>query len=297
METNSYESKIDVRIIVSGLDIAQLVSKVVNNLHLEENYNIVVTSIIPTTELEMAHKVASGADIILIGGYGHDEDFNMLFNDLKTDFNNIGLFDYNNIIIEDESIDLDLAEREILNSIIKSTLSYSLNLINIHTLENKLMKVTHNYNNLLDDYNKLIKENEVLSQENKDLYADIDEIKSDFSSFKLRYEDIHTKDILEIFNLEELWVETFGENILDSKKIVIATNKFRPDDIIVGQGYIGAESRQKAIEWLKIIRTALIFVEDNEEELKKDLTANQETKPPEVRDDYEIPSNFENFWD
>lgn len=297
METDSYESKIDVRIIVSGLDIAQLVSKVVNNIHLEENYNIVVTSIIPTTELEIARKVATGADIILIGGYGHDENFNILFNDLKTDFNNIGLFDYNNIIIEDESIDMDLAEKEILNSIIRSTLSYSLNLINIHSLENKLVKVTHNYNNLLDDYNKLIKENEVLSQENKDLYENIDEIKSDFSSFRMRYEDIYTKSILEIFNLDELWTEAFGENIINLEKVVIATNKFKPDNIIVGQGYIGAESRQKAIEWLKIIRTALIFVEDNEDELKNDLTTNQKTKPPEVRDDYEIPNNFENFWD
>ena len=152
METQNHESKIDVRIIVGGLDIAQLVSKAVNNIQLENDYNIIVSSIIPTVELSIVKKVANGADILLIGGYGHDETYNILYNELKTDFNHIGLFDYNNIIIEDESIDFKLAEKEILNSIIKSTLSYSLNLINIHTLENKLMKVTHNYNNLLDDY-------------------------------------------------------------------------------------------------------------------------------------------------
>ena len=123
METDNYESKIDVRIIVSGLDIAQLVSKVVNNIQLENNYNIIVSSIIPTTDAEIAKKVASGADIILIGSYGPDENYNLLFNDLKTDFNNIGLFDYNNIIIEDESIDFELAEKELLNSIVKSTLA------------------------------------------------------------------------------------------------------------------------------------------------------------------------------
>ncbi|MBR1610954.1 MAG: hypothetical protein IJ672_05655, partial [Methanobrevibacter sp.] len=172
MESEAHESKIDVRIIVSGLDIAQLVSKAVNNIQLESDYNIVVSSIIPTMELSIVKKVASGADILLIGGYGHDETYNILFNELKTDFNHIGLFDYNNLIVEDESIDFRLAEKEILNSIIKSTLSYSLNLINIHTLENKLMKVTHNYNNLLDDYNQVIKEQEVLSQENKELIED-----------------------------------------------------------------------------------------------------------------------------
>jgi len=297
MESNAHESKIDVRIIVGGLDIAQLVSKAVNNIQLENDYNIIVSSIIPTVELSIVKKVANGADILLIGGYGNDETYNILFNELKTDFNHIGLFDYNNIIVEDESIDFKLAEKEILNSIIKSTLSYSLNLINIHTLENKLMKVTHNYNNLLDDYNQVIKEQEVLTRENNDLREDIEEIKSDYSAFKLRYEDIYSKEILELFNLNELWQETFRQDLTDEKRIVIATNKFKPDNIIVGQGYVAAESRAKAIEWLNIVRTALIFVDDNEDDLKKDLGPNEETKPPEVIDDYDIPNNFENFWD
>ena len=133
MENNNNVSKIDVRIIVSNLDIAGLVSKAVDNIQLERDYNIVVSSIIPTTDFEIAKKVAEGADIILIGGYGQDENYNLLFNDLKTDFNHIGLFDYNNVLYENEDINQELAQKEILNSIIKSTLSYSLNLINIHT--------------------------------------------------------------------------------------------------------------------------------------------------------------------
>lgn len=297
MENETHETKIDVRIIVSGLDIAQLVSKAVNNIQLERDYNIIVSSIIPTVELDIVKKVANGADILLIGGYGHDETYNILFNELKTDFNNIGLFDYNAIIIEDESIDFKLAEKEILNSIIKSTLSYSLNLINIHSLENKLMEVTHNYNNLLDDYNQSLKEGEVLNQENKELREDISNLKEDFNAFKLRYEDIYSKEILEIFNLDELWQETFGQELNDEERVVIATNKFRPEDIIVGQGYIAAQSKLKAIEWLKIVRTALIFVDDNSDDLIRDLTPNNEPKIPEVRDDYEISNTFENFWD
>ena len=116
MENENHESKIDVRIVVQGLDIAQMVSKAVGNIQLERDYNIIVSSIIPTTELNVVKKVAKGADIILIGSYGRDETYNVLYNELKTDFNNIGLFDYNNIIIEDESIDFNLAQKEILNS-------------------------------------------------------------------------------------------------------------------------------------------------------------------------------------
>lgn len=297
MEPETHESKIDVRIIVGGLDIAQLVSKAVNNIQLENDYNIIVSSIIPTVELDIVKKVATGADILLIGGYGHDETYNILFNELKTDFNHIGLFDYNSVIIEDGSIDFKLAEKEILNSIIKSTLSYSLNLINIHTLENKLMQVTHNYNNLLDDYNQVNKEQEVLTRENKELREDLDAVRTDFSSFKQRYEDIYSKDILEIFSLYELWQDTFYQDLTDEERIVVATNKFKPDNIIVGQGYIAAESREKAVEWLNIVRTALIFVDENEDDLKRELNSNSETRPPEVRDDYEIPNTFENFWE
>ena len=293
MDNENHESKIDVRIIVQGLDIAQIVSKAVDNIQLERDYNIVVSSIIPTTELSIVKKVASGADILLIGSYGHDETFNILFNELKTDFNHIGLFDYNNIIIEDESMDFKLAQKEILNSIIKSTLSYSLNLINIHTLENKLMKVTHNYNNLLDDYNKLIKENEILSQQNNDLIQDLNELKEDYSAFKLRYKDIYSRNIIEIFSLDELWKEVFSQDLKDPDKIVIATDNFKPENIIVGQEFICAESKEKAIEWLKIVKTALIFVENNEG-LKKDSV---EENIPEVKQDYDIPDNFENFWD
>lgn len=297
MENETHESKIDVRIVVQGLDIAQMVSKAVGNIQLERDYNIIVSSIIPTTELSIVKKVAKGADIILIGSYGRDETYNVLYNELKTDFNNIGLFDYNNIIIEDESIDFNLAQKEILNSIIKSTLSYSLNLINIHTLENKLMKVTHNYNNLLDDYNQVTKENEIISRENKELLEDVDNIKSEFSAFKLRYEDIYSRNILEVFELNELWQDTFRQELNDEEQIVIATNNFKPNNIIVGQGYIAAQSKQDAIDWLKIIRTALIFIEENEEDLKQDLEEVKESKPPEVLDDYEIPNSFENFWE
>ena len=159
------------------------------------------------------------------------------------------------------------------------------------------MKVTHNYNSLLDDYNQVIKEQDVLTQENKELREDIDAIRSDFSAFKLRYEDIYSRDILEIFNLNDLWQEIFHQDLNDEERIVIATNKFRPDNIIVGQGYIAAESRQKAIEWLNIVRTALIFVDENASELVKELSEDEESKPPEVIDDYEIPNTFENFWD
>ena len=84
---------------------------------------------------------------------------------------------------------------------------------------------------------------------------------------------------------------------VDDERIVIATNKFKPDNILVGQGFIAAQSRNQAIEWLKIIKTALIFVDDNKEELNEELSSKRRNKNPEVRDDYDMPNTFENFWE
>ena len=287
MQDESQESKIGVRIIVSNLDIAHYVSKAINNIQLENDYNIIISSIIPTVDRSIVRKVATGGDIILIGGYGNDENYNFLFNDLKTDFNHVGLFNYNNITDEDESFDYNLIYKEILNSIIRSTLSYSLNLINIHTLENKLIEVKHNYNNLLDDYNEIIREHETTSSQNKELQREIDEVKADFKAFKLRYDDIYSKDILEIFNLEQLWQETFHQELNDEARIIQATNKFKPDNIIIGQGYIAAESHKKAVEWLNIVRTALIFVDDE----------NDADESSEFDEEYGDTNNYGNFWD
>ena len=295
MQNNAHESKIDIRIIVSGMDIAQIVSKAVNNIQLEQDYNIIVSSIIPTVELSIVKKVVQGADILLIGGYGSDETYNILFNELKTDFNQIGLFDYTNIIV-DEEFDSTLAQEEILNSIVKSTLSFSLNLINIHSLETKLMKVTNDYNSLLESHDQLIKENEVLCQENTGLIEDIKEIKDEYNEFKVQYSDIYSKQILEVFELENLWQETFNQVLSDEERIVLATDKFTPDNIIVGQGFIAAQSKKDAVEWLKIIKTALIFIDDNSDDLKN----NDDVEKDEVsneKDDYDISNTFENFWD
>ena len=159
------------------------------------------------------------------------------------------------------------------------------------------MEVTRNFNSLLDDYNQAIKENEILTQENNELREDISEVQSDFNEFKLRYEGIYSKDILEIFSLYDMWQDTFRQDLKDEERVVIATDKFKPDNIIVGQGYIAAESKSKAIEWLKIVRTALIFVDESSDDLVKELTPDSEPKVPEVRDDYDISNTFENFWD
>lgn len=253
--------KVDVRIIVSNLNISEVISKAIINANLE-SYNVIVSSIIPTNDLEIAKKVANGADIILIGDYGESENFSILYNDLKNDFNHVALLNYNNIVNETESFDVKLAEKEIFNAIIKATLSYSLNLIDVHTLESKVVEITRKYNSLLDDYNELVNDNNQSKLEYSQLKKDHENLKIEFDEFKVKYENIYNKDILEVFKIKDLWFELFDERNFDLDRVIEASEMSKPENIIVGQDYIAAESRQSACEWLKIVRTALLFINE-----------------------------------
>lgn len=301
--SNSSVSKVDVRLIVSGPEMAELVSKSIHNVNLEADYNIVLSSIIPTTDFDIVKKVTNGADIILIGGAGHDETYNVFSSELKDEFNHVGLFNYNNIIDDNNNFDFDAARDEILNAIIRAGLTYSLNIVNIHNLENKLLNLTNKYNNLLDDYNQLIEENKVNIQHNHDLEDEvsnledtISNLKSNFSTFKARFEDIHKKDILEIFDLYELWSDLFNEELKNENKIVLATNKFKPDEIIIGQGYIGARDKQSAIEWLKIVKASLILLDNDGSSLKSELD-NLDDENLENDSGMDISNTIGNFFD
>ncbi|MDL2246531.1 hypothetical protein LJB96_02825, partial [Methanobrevibacter sp. OttesenSCG-928-K11] len=278
---NNEKHKIDVRIVVSSLEFAEPIAKSINNIDFEENYNIIISSIIPTFESEIVKNTTKGADIILIGAYDQDNNYHLLFNELKNDFNHIELFNFSNIEFDNSS----LIEEEIKNCIIKAGLSYSLNIIETHSIKDKLQDVTDKYNALLTSNDETLQENHKLSKDNiylkeeiTRLQSNLDDIKSEFSNFKTKFNDIHTKNMLEFFNITELWMETFNEQLINEEKITIATNKFKPEDIIVGQGFIGANSKNIAIDWLKIIKTALIFLEDSEEELKEELNITEPTQ-------------------
>ena len=57
---------IDVRIIVEGASDVENVSRALQNIALGAEYHITISSIIPTTNTEIAKKAVNGADIVLI---------------------------------------------------------------------------------------------------------------------------------------------------------------------------------------------------------------------------------------
>lgn len=302
MDENS-SKKIDLRIIVPSSKFGEAISKSINNFDFENKYNIIISSLIPTFNPNIVKSTTKGADIILIGAYENNNDYHLLYNELKNDFNHIEILNFSNIDFEN----IKTVEEEIKNSIIKAGLSFSLNNINISSYKNEIEKLKENYNNLLIDNEKIINENNKVTQDNKslndeisELHSALDEIKSDFSSFKSRFKDIYSKDILEIYNLNDLIAELFDDNSIDEEKIIIATNKFKPEDIIIGQGLIGAKSKEIAIDWLKIVKTALIFLENSQNHIKNELnslnSSNKVDEPIPNDENFDIPDNFKDFW-
>ncbi len=327
-KTPDIESKItakdiDLRIIVDNAKNAEYLNKATENIPLNQ-YNIKISAIIQTFDVEIAKSTTEGADIIFISNDSDEEGkilYNQFYNYLKSENNYIEFLKIPQLKSDDEIIE-ELGVN-IHNLIINVGLSSIFNITNFNHFKNQIKKLEKDYDEVLSENATLIQEKydieEEISQlkkDNKDYNLEIkelqkvnDQLKSEFADFKSRYSNIHTKNILEIFSLKKLWMDVFDEELLDETKIVIATNQFKPEDIIIGQGLIGARNKDQAIDWLKVVRTALIFVENNKEDLSEEIYNNSSKEIPSnygneynnddrednEDDDYNIPENFSNF--
>lgn len=289
IDENDNQKPVDVRIIVDGPEDSEFLSKAIKNINLFNDFNIIISSIITTQNVEIAKNAVLGADIILIATHSDENgknSFSNFYHALKNDFNYVEYLSFPKAR-DIEITDIKNVENEIKNSIIRAGLASIFDITNINQVRSELLKLGIEFDKskdenekvslendmLVKEINQLKNENFELNNEIKDLNDHIDEIKLDFTDFKSRYSNIHTKDLLEVFPITELWVDVFNVTLTDDEveKVVIATNKFNPENIIVGQGYIGAISKEDAIDWLKIVKTALIFVENDNDELQREI--------------------------
>ena len=283
------EELVDVRIILTNLDYLEFLSKAVSNFDLS-NFNVNISSIIPTKDIEIAKNTVIGADLVLIAAENNAENHKLYQNfkkSLKNEFNYIeylklpSLDELNGYEYDD--YDDNLMEDEIANSIIRGGLYSISNLSSINDSKRKYSELKKDFEEESLKYDKITKENELLvkeskairekneklSEEVKVLQRQLDQIKSDFSDLKSRFEGIHSKNSLEVYSLNELWYDLFGEYLSQDvyKFILISTDNFRPKNLMIGQGAICAESKEDALDWLKIIKTAFILSDTNKQDL------------------------------
>ena len=280
---------VDVRIILTNLDYLEFLSKAVSNFDLS-NFNVNISSIIPTKDIEIAKNTVIGADLVLIAAENNAENHKLYQNfkkSLKNEFNYIeylklpSLDELNGYEYDD--YDDNLMEDEIANSIIRGGLYSISNLSSINDSKRKYSELKNDFEEESLKYDKITRENDLLVKESKSLreknekaleevkilQRQLDQIKSDFSDLKSRFEGIHSKNSLEVYSLNELWYDLFGEYLSQDvyKFILISTDNFRPKNLMIGQGAICAESKEDALDWLKIIKTAFILADTNKQDL------------------------------
>ncbi len=306
---NDYaDNLLDVQIIVKNLKSAELIIKAIDNMRLRKNYNMNISSIIPNNDLEFIKNSTKNSDLILIATEltsSGKEQFIKYYKELKTDYNYVEYLIFSNnggsIFTETSQV-----EEEIQKSIIRASLTSMLSHADINEIQKELYFLKKDYNKLENNNNQVTKENETvieqakkvtneniaLKEEIHTLHRNIDDIKSEYSDFKARFSDIRSKNLLESFHLKALWEETFDEIFTKYEEALLITNHFEPENILIGQNYIAAKTREEAIDWLKIIRTTLIFLSNNPE-LKNEI--NTETiEEPTIKENY-IENNTDGF--
>jgi len=280
---------VDVRIILTNLDYLEYLSKAVSNFDLS-NFNVNISSIIPTKDIEIAKNTVIGADLVLIAAENNAENHKLYQNFKKSLKNEFNYIEYLKLPSFDElngyeydDYDDNLMEDEIANSIIRGGLYSISNLSSINDSKRKYAELKKDFEEESLKYDKITRENDLLVKESKSLreknekvleevkilQRQLDQIKSDFSDLKSRFEGIHSKNSLEVYSLNELWYDLFGEYLSQDvyKFILISTDNFRPKNLMIGQGAICAESKEDALDWLKIIKTAFILSDTNKQDL------------------------------
>jgi predicted nuclease with TOPRIM domain len=279
---------IDVRIIVEGASDVEIVSRAMQNIALGAEYHITISSIIPTTNPEIAKKAVQGADIVLIAtdvdapGRELAEKFKKC---LKNEVGHVERmkFPFGHDV---EYMDPSIIRKEIKNAIIRTGLTSIANIHRFRELEDILTESRENSTVLAQEKKDLEIENKNLGSTNKEL-SDSNEklaeklkiVQDEFRNAKQRHADIKNKyqfikakQLFERFSIKELWKESFDEELNEEEQIYFISNEFKPEKIVIGQGYITATSKEAAKEWLKIIRAVLIFYDSKIEDLKEEFT-------------------------
>jgi len=159
---------IDVRIIVEGASDVENVSRALQNIALGAEYHITISSIIPTTNTEIAKKAVRGADIILIA-----TDVDAPGRELADKFQTVLKKEVGHIERmklpfghDVEYIDPALIRKEIKNAIIRSGLISIGNIGRIQELRDQLKQSENQITDLKEDIDNLSSDIQIFLQYN-----------------------------------------------------------------------------------------------------------------------------------
>lgn len=277
---------IDTRIIVEGVSDVETLSKAIQDLALGSEFGVTISSIIPTTNIDIAKRSIVGADIVLIAtdaDRSGRELAERLFEELKE----------KEIIIERvkfpkgrdlEHTDLFLVSKEIKNSLVriglkslksidtllekeKSVRSLEKDIFSLKIENDDLKKKTKNFEQTLNGIenekeliNKLEEDIDRLNVEKNEIELESSEIKKELKSkedriseLEIRYKDLEAK-ILNIFDLESYWSKVSNDESPTVAEIRKAIEIMDLDRVVASDDFIVSPSEENVYKVLKLIK-------------------------------------------
>ncbi|HIP89648.1 MAG TPA: topoisomerase [Thermococcus paralvinellae] len=258
---------VDVRILVEGASDVEVVSKALQGLALGSEYNITISSIIPTTNLEIAKSAAAGADLLIIATDADRvgrELADKLFRELSE---LVGHVERMKIPLghDLEHIDVELVRKELKNTLVRAGLKSLQILPEYMALRNQLL-------DLKGKYDMLEQEKQNLEKEIQNLQEKYEELRQEYQ--RLREENENLKILLDrrsLIKIEDAWEQIFPGKEVPSEEIIgKAVEKLGLQGrVIVGQGYIYAEDERLIEELLKIVYLSMIMTKSEEQSGKE----------------------------
>ena len=273
---------VDVRILVEGASDVEVVSKALQGLALGSEYNITISAIIPTTNLEIAKSATAGADLLIIATDADRvgrELAERMFRELGE---LVGQVERMKIPMghDLEHIDVELVRKELKNTLVRAGLKSLQVLPEYMTLRNQLF-------DLKGKHEMLIQENEELKKNYQELEQKYGELLEEYS--QVLEENNRLKESLKkranVFKLTDIWKELFGETTPpDERHIAEAVEKLNlGGKIIVGQGHIYSEDEDLIVELLRIVHLSLSIAQAQKEEPQVEEKTPEEIEEPETR--------------
>ncbi|NJE29526.1 topoisomerase [Thermococcus sp. 18S1] len=293
---------VDVRILVEGASDVEVVSKALQGLALGSEYNITISAIIPTTNVEIAKSAAAGADLLIIATdadrVGRDLA-ERLFGELGE---MVGHVERMKLPLghDLEHVDVELVRKELKNTLVRAGLKSLQILPEYMALRNQLLDLKGRYDGLTDEYKRLHGEYEALRKAYDELKAESEKLAEENSGLKALLENSKN-----VYRVEEAWKSLFpAEPVPDEAYIGKAVEKLGlTGRVIVGQGYIFAEDRSLVDELLRTVYLSIAIREEPEpkpprpEPPKEEPPARAEpTGEEEVAESAEVkPEELENL--
>ncbi len=254
---------VDVRILVEGASDVEVVSKALQGLALGSEYNITISAIIPTTNVEIAKSAAAGADLLIIATDA-DRVGRDLAERLYTELSEmVGHVERMKIPLghDLEHIDVELVRKELKNTLVRAGLKSLQVLPEYMALRNQLLDIKGRYDGLSAEYHNLKGEYEKTLRAYEEIKKDNERLKEENEGLKALIENAKN-----IFSIEEAWKSLFpAEPVPGEAYIGKAAEKLGLGGrVIVGQGYIFAEDRNLVDELLRTVYLSLTIREEPE---------------------------------